>query len=857
MNALYEPLHLLAALFAVFVSLSIFAMTWYSYDRSKDNHALFLGAVFLVIGLLDLFHILSYPFMPDFITPNSDEKAEILWSTAHFIMAPLFLLSVFVYKDSFKKSPNKLVLFVLSIALAIIIFILVTYGEYLPVIQNEGTTSPARMAELGVSIAIILYSSYLYKKRIKKTGENNLIFLIYGFIIITLGGVVYISYEVLGHLIEAAGFFCIYLALYKSSVDLPYDKLAIAEEKLRLAAEEKYRGIFDNANDAIITTDIIGHVTSWNKTAEKLFGWTAQEITGKRLVETLSTPETADVKEKMICEILPDTTAGLEIECMRRDGTKIDVSVTISPLLDVNRDIAGKSLIIRDITEHKRDEIALRKSEDFSRTVLNSMNDAIMVIDVRDFSIVGVNKHFQKEYGMKEEDVVGKKCYEITHKIPEPCYFRDELCPLLESVETGKYSTVEHVHFGKNGEKIYVEVSTSPIKDETGKVVKVIHVARDITQRKMAEEAIRESEEKFRLLVEFSPYGIIIHGDRKITFANSQAMKILGATSPGELIGKTIFDIVHPDYHDMVRERILIEETGMIAPLIEEKFLRIDGMPVDVEIIAIPVTIKGKTQMYGVFNDITERKKSEALLRENERLVLANKAKSEFLTVMSHELRTPMNSVIGFSQLLKQKTFGDLNEKQENYLDNIISSGKHLLELINEILDLTKIEAGKMEMLLEKISVPGAVDESLNLMKTNAQQRKITLNKEIDPALDFVEADRKKLNQILLNLVSNAVKFSKDEGGTVTVKVNRIDDSVVFCVSDTGIGIKEEDMSKLFREFQQIDMGTSRKYGGTGLGLAITKRLVELHGGNISAKSRYGEGSTFTFTLPLVAKKGG
>lgn len=160
-----------------------------------------------------------------------------------------------------------------------------------------------------------------------------------------------------------------------------------------------------------------------------------------------------------------------------------------------------------------------------------------------------------------------------------------------------------------------------------------------------------------------------------------------------------------------------------------------------------------------------------------------------------------------------------------------------------------------MELLPEKISVPGAVDESLDLMKTNAEQRKITLIKEIDTSLDFIEADRKKLNQILLNLVSNAIKFSKDEGGTVTVKGKRVEDCAQFSVSDTGIGIKEENMSKLFREFQQIDMGTSRKYGGTGLGLAITRRLVELHGGRIWAQSRYGEGSTFTFTLPFKVEK--
>lgn len=174
-----------------------------------------------------------------------------------------------------------------------------------------------------------------------------------------------------------------------------------------------------------------------------------------------------------------------------------------------------------------------------------------------------------------------------------------------------------------------------------------------------------------------------------------------------------------------------------------------------------------------------------------------------------------------------------------------------MLQKIDEVLDMNKIEAGKMEMLIEEISVPEAIDEVCNLIKTNAEQQNVTLNKEIDPSLKFIEADRDQFKQILLNLVRNAVKFSKDEGGAVTVKAKRVEDSAQFSVSDTGIGIKEEDMNKLFGVFQQVDMRISRKYGGMGMGLAITKQLVEMHGGRIWVESKYGEGSTFTFMLPL------
>jgi len=362
-------------------------------------------------------------------------------------------------------------------------------------------------------------------------------------------------------------------------------------------------------------------------------------------------------------------------------------------------------------------------------------------------------------------------------------------------------------------------------------------MATQITQRSRAEDALRNSEERYRLLVEFSPYGITITSEGKIIFANSETAKILGASSPEMLIGKPIF--------------------GKIAPLVEEKILRMDGTPVDVEVVSIPVTFMGKNHMYSAFHDITERKKTEALLRENERLVLANETKSEFLTIMRHELRTPLNSILGFSDLLRLRRAGELNTKQEDYLNKVISSGKHLMELIDDILDFTEIDARKIEMIQEEISVTVVVDESLDLIRTNAQLRKVTLKKEIDQSPGLIYADRKMFKKIFFYLLSNAVKFTKDDGGTVTVTAKGINDAVLFSVSDTGIGIKEEDIDKLFRVFQQIDMGISRKYGGTGLGLAITKQLVERHGGRIWVKSKYGEGTTFTFSIPLVNNKEG
>jgi signal transduction histidine kinase len=253
--------------------------------------------------------------------------------------------------------------------------------------------------------------------------------------------------------------------------------------------------------------------------------------------------------------------------------------------------------------------------------------------------------------------------------------------------------------------------------------------------------------------------------------------------------------------------------------------------------------------------DITENKKTEKIRMENLRLVDASRTKSEFLATMSHELRTPLNAIIGFSELLKNKTAGELNEKQEKFVGNILVSGNHLLNLISDILDLSKVEAGKIELVMDKMSVSDAINAGLTLIKEKAMKQNVALKVEIDPGLDFIDADTMRFKQILFNLLSNAVKFSKPEGGTVTITAEKEGNMAKFSVSDTGIGIQEDDMRRLFKEFEQVDSGISRKYGGTGLGLAITKKLVELHGGNITVESKFGEGSTFTFYLPIEAKK--
>ena len=216
---------------------------------------------------------------------------------------------------------------------------------------------------------------------------------------------------------------------------------------------------------------------------------------------------------------------------------------------------------------------------------------------------------------------------------------------------------------------------------------------------------------------------------------------------------------------------------------------------------------------------------------------------------MSHELRTPLNAIIGFSEILAEKMFGDVNEKQTEYLQDILESGRHLLSLINDILDLSKIEAGRMELELSEFDLPNALDNALTLVRERASRRGIRLGSTVDPRLGTIGGDERKVKQVLLNLLSNALKFTP-EGGRIDVDA-RLDDEVAeVSVADTGIGIAPEDQAAVFEEFRQV--GTAdKKAEGTGLGLALSRKFIELHGGRIWVKSTVGAGSTFTFTLPL------
>ncbi len=344
---------------------------------------------------------------------------------------------------------------------------------------------------------------------------------------------------------------------------------------------------------------------------------------------------------------------------------------------------------------------------------------------------------------------------------------------------------------------------------------------------------------------------VLLDSELKIISANLSFYKTFKVES-NKTVGKTLFEIGDQQW-DILELRNLLED-------VKKKELFLNNFEVEQNFpkIGHKIMLLNATQVYSegkkIFllsiEDITQRKEFEQKLKKHAtEIEIANKSKSYFLANMSHELRTPLNAIIGFSELLKDEMVGSITPKQKSFINDIFSSGKHLLSLLNDILDISKIEAGKMTLDIEKIDIPLLFESSLSIVKEKAFAHNIRLNLDIKEGVDQIYVDTRKLKQIIYNLLSNAVRFTAD-GGIVFIKVKKVSDLLEFSVEDTGIGISKENIENLFQPFEQLDNSINKKYEGTGLGLSLVKRLVKLHGGSVEVKSELGKGSCFTVRIP-------
>jgi PAS domain S-box-containing protein len=524
-------------------------------------------------------------------------------------------------------------------------------------------------------------------------------------------------------------------------------------------------------------------------------------------------------------------------------------------------------------TAHQKPEMAVAEMQRRLASIVESSDDAI-VSKTLDGIITSWNKAAERIFGYSAEEMIGRPISLLSMPGEE-----GEMTAILKRIRSGE--RVEHhqtLRRHKDGRAIPVSLTISPIRDERGRIIGAFKVSRDIseTKRLIAQQqravAQTQAEKRFHKLLEAAPDAILeVDQAGKILVANEAAEKIFGY-SRDELLELTVEALVPAAVRgDHIQHRVSYATHPQTRPMgsgLELKAQRKDGSLFPVEISLSPNRGDDGLRVIALVRDITQRKETEnrlnaireqytaELASKNEQLEARNlevekasRLKSEFLASMSHELRTPLHTIIGFSELLSEEIQGTLNPDQKRFVGHVLQDARHLLELINEVLDISKIESGRLELQHETFNFGECVDEVLAGIRQRAEARSIQVENK-NAFHDQLIADRLRVKEILYNLLNNAVKFTA-AGGSVWLESLIQDGFLQVTIGDTGIGIPQEEQMAIFEKFYQAagTQGVIRE--GTGLGLPITKHLVELHGGRIWVESEPGKGSRFSLTLPL------
>ncbi|HBE17453.1 MAG TPA: hypothetical protein DEG17_12755 [Cyanobacteria bacterium UBA11149] len=643
-----------------------------------------------------------------------------------------------------------------------------------------------------------------------------------------------------------------------------------AEEALRLS-EERWQLALRGNNDGIWDWDVRSNEVFFSARWKEMLGFEDREIPN-HLDEWAKRVHPEDLD--WVTEVIQEHFAGKtpfyitehRVQC--KDGSYKWILDRGQALWDEAGNVVRMVGSHTDITEKRQAEEALRDSEAKFRAFLESASEAIIVTNTLG-KIVVFNAKAEDLFGYNRTEVLGKKVevliperYHYIHSQDRADY---QAHPSKRQMNKTRYLSARR----KDGSEFPIEAGLSSIETKDGHFIMTFLL--DITERKKAEEEIKrlneslerravESETRYQQIVELAEEGIwVIDAQSHTTYVNNAMTRILGY-SEAEMLGHPMSDFVDDGEEMQVKDPVNNSNSSLVQRK-EIKLKTQNGTPIWTYMSTSPVLDEYGNLLWScsLVYDITKRKEAEEKLNQSsERISLANaelaratRLKDEFLTSMSHELRTPLNAILGLAEALQEEVYGGLTQKQHKSLGTIEQSGKHLLALINDILDLSKIESGKMELQIASVSPQSLCESSLTFVKQQAHQKKINLNFTIGEGISNIPVDERRIRQVLINLLSNAVKFTP-EGGAVhlEVKGDSSGEILQFSVIDTGIGIAPENMERLFKPFVQLDSSLSRRYAGTGLGLALVRRIVELHGGSVSLFSEIGKGSRFTVTLP-------
>jgi PAS domain S-box-containing protein len=624
----------------------------------------------------------------------------------------------------------------------------------------------------------------------------------------------------------------------------------------------------DHGIDGAALLDREGLYTYMNQAHAEIYGYESTELIGQSWTVLYSSEWVTRINEKLFPILLLQGHWRGEVPGKKKSGD--DVLVELSLELLSQEDLSGNSILCtcRDITAEKN------RSAEFEGTMAAISKVQAIVEFGLDGTVLTANENFLHLMGYSLPEIQGQH-----HRLfCDPAYAASpEYAAFWAKLNRGEFDAGAYRRIGKDGNIVWIQSSYNPIFATNGKPYKIVKFATDITVQKHAEAARLEQEMRLRAVVDHAGDGIITIDDRGLIEAFNPAAERLFGYATAEILGQNVKLLMPEPYHSAHDGYMAnYKRTGQakIIGLLGREVVgrRKDGSVFPIELGVSETTLDSRRLFTGILRDITERKTSEEKLKDaaqilasknlilaeaNRSVLAATRAKSEFLASMSHEIRTPMNAIIGMADLLQETT---LTSEQQEYVRRFSRAATSLTDLINDILDLTKIETGHLELESVPFNLADLVDKTSELMAIRANAKALELVAFVHPDVPlYVMGDPTRLRQVLLNLLGNAIKFT--ECGEVIMRIDQIGDeadlhALRFSVSDTGIGIPPDKIQTIFESFTQVDSSTTRKYGGTGLGLSISRRIVELMGSHMEVTSTEGRGSTFSFVVHMAAVPG-
>lgn len=775
-------------------------------------------------------------------------------------IVPIVLASwTFLSFDKFQDHSRKALI---SNTLAIGLGIASMHSIGMSAMRVEGNIFYAPFT-FGLSIVLVLlFAFFALYGRLKLNPQRRLhlllISVLIGMAVLTMHyTAVLATYFVKGGILEGGAF-----SIYKNELrQIVINVLAIQCLSLVIAyiyalkkniydhqlSERELHSLVETITDyAIIKLDKRGYIKTWNMGAQRIKGYSATEIIGKHFSLFYPAEDVTSGRTTRILQEVIDTgkfeDEGLRV---RKNGSMFYASVVIRPILAKDGSLEGFSKVTRDITERKESQSSLNEKQQFISSITDAMREAVYALDNNGL-LIFMNPEAEKILGWKLRELYGKSMHEMTHYLRvDGSALPYEECIVRRAMLTGKsINSDDEVFVTKDKAVLPVAINASPLRNDN-KIIGSVVIFRDIRREKLVEESLRENATRMRKLLEISPIAVRILSlaTNKVIFANQSYAEMLNVDTE-HVIGTSPSDFYKhwPEYTQIIED--LSVGKSIVNRLVE--LVSQQGKEIWVVASYYNVEYGGERCVLGWFYDVTELRKAKEIAEE------AAKMKSEFLSTMSHEIRTPMNGVIGMIDLLLDT---ELDKEQLSFASTIRESSYALLSILNDILDFSKIEAGKLEIEESQFEVLPMMEGCIDIFASKAAEKKIDLISYIAPEiLPVLVGDSGRLRQIILNLLGNALKFT--ESGVIKLeamlRVNQVDKQVVyFEVQDSGIGIPQAIIEKLFRPFTQADGSVTRKYGGTGLGLSICKRLIEAMGGVVGVESTPGVGSKFWFEVPL------